>query len=161
MYVIQDPFMQLFFSPNCLRPSCGGNCKYRGQNKRPGDITIADFKGLTKVFPQLKGVKKNYSTIVINTTKAQGLVQHLYRSMDMRTASINDVIEYNPLIDHQTWVLEVREAFFHDFVDDPRKAIECWTTPFILYRLSFKKKLFNMLPTWITRIVITVLNIFK
>lgn len=59
-FVTEDPYIQLFLKQICLRPSCGKNCKYRGQNKRSGDFTIADLKGLTSIFPDLLGTKKNW-----------------------------------------------------------------------------------------------------
>ena len=63
--VFNDPYIQLFLSQNCLRPSCGENCRFRNKN-REGDITIGDFKGLGLVFPKLSGSKLNYSTMVFN-----------------------------------------------------------------------------------------------
>ena len=49
----KDPYIKLFLSQNALRPCCGKNCAFRNEY-RYGDVTIADFKGLTTVFPQLK-----------------------------------------------------------------------------------------------------------
>ena len=77
IYALNDQYSQLFLKQLCLRPSCGKYCNYRNRSKRPGDFTIADFKGLTKVIPQLLGTKYNYSTIVANSEKAMNILPYL------------------------------------------------------------------------------------
>lgn len=94
--------MQLYLKQICLRPSCGQNCKYRGRIRRPGDFTIADFKGLSSIFPDLLGTKRNYSTIVCNSEKATTLIPQLKKQMEMREVTIEDIIKYNPLFDGHT-----------------------------------------------------------
>ena len=157
-YVTQDPYIQLFLKQTCLRPSCGENCKYRGRNKRPGDFTIADFKGLTKVFPDLLGTKKNYSTIVANSEKALSVIRQLERQMEMRPVSIEDVVKYNPLFDRHTWFQEDRDKFFADFVKDEDGTIERWTNGYKMANLSFLKRLFNNLPILARKIVRMIID---
>ena len=147
-YVTKDPYMQLFLSQNALRPSCGENCKYRDM-RRPGDITIADLKGLQTIFPDQIYPKKNWSTVVCNSQKGADCLALLYRTMDVRPITIEDVVKYNPLFARQTWFSKDREAFFADFVADADVAIQKWTVPATEYRISFAKRLLIELPKWI------------
>lgn len=157
-YVTQDPYIQLFLKQTCLRPSCGENCKYRGRNKRPGDFTIADFKGLTKVFPDLLGTKKNYSTIVANSEKALSVIPQLERQMEMRQVSIEDVVEYNPLFDRHTWFSEDRDKFFAEFEKDEDGTIGKWTEGFVVNNETMKSVIFTKLPVFVRKILIKVIK---
>lgn len=152
-YVTQDPYIQLFLKQTCLRPSCGENCKYRGRNKRPGDFTIADFKGLTKVFPDLLGTKKNYSTIVANSEKSLSVIPQLERQMEMRQVTIDEIVKYNPLFDRHTWFSEERDKFFAEFKKDEDGTIDKWTEPYTVARLSIKKWVYSVFPVWIRGLI--------
>ena len=152
-YIERDPYTQLFLQQLCLRPSCGENCLYRDKQKRPGDITIADFKGLTKVLPQLRGSYRNYSTIVLNTQKGLDVLNGLHSFMEMHEVSIEDIIRFNPLFDHHTWFSQKRELFFKDFTENASKSIQKWTTPYRTYKRSLKAKLYDYAPMFIRKIV--------
>lgn len=152
-YVSQDPYIQLFLKQTCLRPSCGENCNYRGRNKRPGDFSIADFKGLTQVFPDLLGTKKNYSTIVANSKKALATIDKLKKQMEMRLVSIEDIVRFNPLFDGHTWFSEDRNKFFKEFIKDEDGTIEKYTKPYQVAVMTIKKKIYNILPTKVRRII--------
>ena len=151
-YIVQDPYIQLFLSQDALRPSCGKNCIYRDV-RRPGDLTIADCKGLTKIYPALKGSKRNYSTIVSNSSKGEGVLNSLKQTMEIHNCSLDDVIKYNPLFAHQTWFSINRDSFFSDFVKAPQETITKNTKPFIekkidlktLIRICLPVKILNML----------------
>lgn len=150
-YVTQDQYIQLFLKQTCLRPSCGQNCKYRGKDKRPGDFTIADFKGLATVFPDLLGTKRNYSTIVANSEKALNLIPQLHNHMEMRSVSIDDIIRFNPLFDKHTWFSEERDRFFEEFIRDEDGAIDKYTKPYTKHKESIKGLIYNYLPVFIRR----------
>ena len=151
-YAVRDQYIQLFLRQTCLRPSCGENCKFRGRHKRPGDFTIADFKGLTQVFPDLVGSKRNYSTIVTNSPKATALVGKLEKTMEMRPVSIEDIARYNPLFDRHTWFSTDRDAFFSEFVKDPDTTVARYTVPYTTSTLSRKRIIYDLLPTWLRRL---------
>lgn len=136
-YVTKDSYQQLFLSQDILRPSCGDNCKYRDV-RRPGDLTIADCRGLTKIFPDLRGSKKNYSTIVCNTEKGKLAAEHLYKTMDVREYSLDEVIKYNPLFAHQTWASKNRDTFFDNFLTAPSKTINENTSPLKIKKMTLK-----------------------
>ena len=151
-YIVQDPYQQLFLSQNALRPSCGKNCKYRDPH-RPGDLTLADFKGLTAVFPDLTFQKRNWSTIVCNTQKGEQAISGLEERMEMRPCKLSDIVKHNPLFARQTWFSQDRDAFFHDFIADSEKAIGQWTVPPSTFKPSLKRRLINLLPTSLLRFV--------
>lgn len=154
-YLIDDQYIQLFLKQNCLRPSCGKNCHYRTKN-RVGDITIADFKGLTEVFPELLGTKKNYSSIIINSEKAYKLINRLKKQMIMFECDLENIKKYNPLFYRQTWFSYDRDTFFEDFTKNPSDAIEKWTKPATVSVVSKKRLLYNSLPTFLRRILIKI-----
>lgn len=151
-YVVKDPYMQLFLSQNALRPSCGKNCKYR-DSRRPGDLTLADFKGLTAVFPDLIFQKRNWSTIVCNTKKGEEILAELGETMQIRPCPIEAIIKHNPLFAHQTWFSEDRDAFFRDFIEDKEKAISKWTVPPTTYKTPLKKAILAPIPTSLLKFV--------
>lgn len=151
-YVVRDPYQQLFLSQDILRPACGKNCKYRNV-LRPGDLTIADCKGLSEIFHDLKITKKNYSTIVCNTKKGAESIKNLSASMEMREYSLDDVIKYNPLFAHQTWYSKNREQFFIDFKQNPHETILLNTKPFSLKKIDLKTWIRTIAPTWMLKII--------
>lgn len=151
LYVYNDPYIQLFLSQNAIRPACGQNCRYRSTN-RTGDITIADCKGLTKIFPNLIGAKQNYSTVVSNTSKGENILRQLDKTMKTYPCTIADVVRYNPLFAHQTTPSHKRDEFFRDFEQNPRNAIVKWTQPYKIVRISFLQKLYDVCPEWLRRL---------
>lgn len=152
LYVVNDPYIQLFLSQNCLRPSCGENCKFRNSN-REGDITIADFKGLGSVFPALSGSKNNYSTMVFNTDKGKKLIPTLQKTMEMYSCQLEDIEKYNPLFCKQTWFSDKRDAFFDSFILNKEEAIKKYTHPAEIYKPSFARKVWASLPTPIRKLI--------
>lgn len=160
VYLTKDPYMQLFLSQNALRPSCGENCKYR-DIRRPGDLTIADLKGLQTIFPDQMYPKKNRSTVVCNTQKGADCLMLLHRTMEVRPITIEDVVKYNPLFARQTWFSKDRDTFFSDFVSDADSAIAKWTVPAIVHNPSYLKRLYASLPVWMKRAISHSIELLK
>ena len=152
-YISKDRFIQLFLSQKNLRPSCGKHCKYRNES-RQSDLTIADFKGLFTVFPNLIGDKRNYSTIVINSEKGMNVVKNLDKYMILYPCSIDVVKKYNPLFYKQTWFADDRDSFFLDYVNNHEDAIRRWTTTQCEHRRSIIANLFWHLPLPLRKIVL-------
>lgn len=152
-YLTNDQYIQLFLQQNCLRPSCGENCQYRCV-QRQGDITIADFKGLTKVFPNLIGNKKNYSSVIINTYKGDNIMKLVKKNMEVFECLIEDIKEYNPLFYRQTWYSKDRDKFFDDFKSNPSVAIKTWTSNAKTNSRSLKRKLYDVLPVFVRHIIL-------
>ena len=159
-YLKKDPYIQLFLSQNALRPSCGENCKYRDPH-RPGDITIADLKGISKLFPDLEYSRKNWSTIVYNTQKGEDCVQSLSKTMEIRPITVDDVVKYNPLFAKQTWFSKDRDTFFADFGADEDMAISKWTTPANVHNPSFVRQVYASLPGWLKIMVLSISHVIR
>ena len=157
VYLENDPYIQLFLRQDCLRASCGSNCKYRNEN-REGDITIADYKGLQTVFPELIGVKKNYSSIIVNTSKGASVVPQLNRSMKLLESNLEDIKNHNPLFYRNTWNSESRDQFFDEFRGSPKETIERRTRPAVIHKMSKKKVIYNIMPTFVRKCMIKLYN---
>ncbi len=152
-YILNDRYLQLFVKQHCLRKSCGENCLYRDE-RRQGDLTIADFKGLTSVFPNLRGSKKNYSTVVFNTQKAITLLPGLQKRMILLECQIEDIKKYNPLFFRHTNFSDKRDAFFKEYIENPEAAIDKWTVPCEFYKKTLKGRIYAALPQWLRAIII-------
>ena len=157
IYILNDPYIQLFLKQNCLRPSCGEHCKFRVKN-RQGDLTIADFKGLTNVFPELLGTRRNYSTVVANNAKGEKVVTLLGNRMIVLECEVAEIGKYNPLFERQTWFSKDRDKFFDDFIRDKETALDKWTTDTMVFKPTFKNKVYNFLPVFIRKIILRVIN---
>jgi coenzyme F420-reducing hydrogenase beta subunit len=154
-YLIKDPYIQLFLDQKCLRPSCGKNCRYRNE-KRQGDITIADFKGIDLLFPKLANGKKNYSSIIFNTNKAVSILKSLQNQMILYSCTINDIKKYNPLFYKQTWFAEDRDDFFKEYRKNSNSAIINWTAPAQSEIESMKHKIYNIMPNCIRKFTMEI-----
>lgn len=151
-YIDNDQYIQLFLSQNCLRPSCGENCRFRNE-QRQGDITIADFKKLIEVFPNLRGAKKNYSSIIVNNEKGMMVVKQLKNHMTMHSCKIDDIKKHNPLFYRQTVFSDNREEFFKEFLLDAKKSIEKWTDPARNSRRTYKRLIIDVLPICVRKMI--------
>lgn len=149
-YLMNDPYVQLFLSQRALRTSCAGACIYRNED-RPGDITIADLKGLLELFPHLEGTKRNYSTVVANTKKGRAVVEQLHKRMDVMESTVADVKKYNPLFYRQTYFPKDRDAFLADFRQDPATAVRKWTEPYEVHKTGWKRKLYDAAPRFVRK----------
>lgn len=70
----KDPFMKLFLSNICLRPSCH-DCKFKAL-ERASDITIGDAWGIKKVIPEMDD-DKGTSVVITHTEKGEGLFKNV------------------------------------------------------------------------------------
>lgn len=148
IYLINDPYIQLFLQQQCLRPSCGKSCKYRDE-RRQGDITISDFKGLAYVFPRLAGSKVNYSSVIANTIKGAKVVSTLSNKMSLYPCEIEEIKKYNPLFYRQTYFSEKRDIFFKEYISFPDTTVRNWTSDVAKYKKKIAKKVYDLLPTQI------------
>lgn len=151
-YLVRDPYIQLFLSQNCLRPSCGENCVFRTR-QRQGDLTIADYKGSLDPFPHAIGSNRNFSSVVVNTEKGAGIISGLRQRMELDECSMENICASNPLFYRQAPGSAEREAFFADFVRDCAGAVEKWTVPATLYKGNSRRRLYSKLPRGIRKIL--------
>ena len=150
-YCIRDPYIQLFLSQSCLRPSCEDNCRFRN-DRRESDITIADFKGLTDVFPELTGEKRNYSSIILNSEKGERILPKLQETMELLPCTKEDIVRYNPIFANQSRMPQSKRAeFFEDYTCSGDSSIDRWTAPAAEYPESFLHIIFSCFPISLRR----------
>ncbi len=150
IFLRKDPYIELFLSQKILRPSCGKNCIFRDR-QRQGDITIADFKGLTKVFPSLIGQKYNYSTVVSNNSKGDTIIELLKNRMVMLECIIEDIEKFNPLFSRHTWFSNERDSFFQEYNVNSEKAILHHTHQAVIYKSSLLRTIYDLLPVMVRK----------
>lgn len=152
-----DRYNQLFLEQLCLRPSCSDNCRFR-DSRRQGDITLADFKGLAYIYPQLVANCTNYSTVTFNTSKATIIKKELEKKLKLFECNINDIIRFNPLFAGHTWSNDNRNIFFDEFHLDKTNTILKWTKDDKLFSCHPKIKIFNFSPKIIRKIAMLFLK---
>lgn len=111
-----DLYSDLFFQKIICRKSCN-ECMF-AQKNRMGDITISDFKKLYEVFPNFK-FNKNASTVILNTKKAESLIDKLNEFMYLYPCDIKCIENNNPLFVQKTNNInpEKRKKFWKEIKD--------------------------------------------
>lgn len=101
-------YMRLFLSNIILRPSCY-SCAAKG-GKSKSDITIADFWGIEKIFPECND-DTGYSLILVNTSKGEKFIPPLsYKTSDYKT-----IRQLNGGLNAHIITPKNREKFFRKF----------------------------------------------
>lgn len=112
----KDPYMKAFLSRICLRESCY-QCPYRGIN-RCADLTISDFWGAWRIFPDKETVK-GMSCVLANTERGKSLVGCIIEHGIADVFPVDfesDVKPYNNYMPDVSG-LEKRSDFFETFLD--------------------------------------------
>lgn len=93
-------FYHAFMSGDIYRDSCY-KCKY-ASTSRPGDITLGDFWGIEKEFPQWLSdaggdwIRRNgISCVLINTAKGQELLDSCADAISMREVPLETITRHN------------------------------------------------------------------
>lgn len=87
-----SPFLYSFMYAYTYRESCY-NCKF-AKVPRIGDITLADFWGVSNYFPDLN-VSKGCSLILINKVRGELIWNSISKYCETRTSTIEDAAKYN------------------------------------------------------------------
>lgn len=87
-----DPYYASFLRGDSYRESCY-SCPFSSLN-RPGDITIGDFWGVEKYFPDLQ-CDKGVSCCIINTKKGKDFFFSAKGIFYIQDANLNDIVENN------------------------------------------------------------------
>lgn len=74
IFYTEDPYYYLFEYGFILRDSCY-NCKYACSDRK-GDLTIGDFWGVQKYYPELDR-SKGISALLVNTNKGQEVIDQI------------------------------------------------------------------------------------
>lgn len=86
----KDPFMQLFLGNMTIRPSCYHCPSKNGRSK--SDLTIADFWGIEKIWPDFDD-NKGVGLLMVNTEKGQCAIDD--KSLSLLEVSLSDATRCN------------------------------------------------------------------
>lgn len=117
----QETYMRLFLNNVSIRPSCA-DCAFN--NKRSlADVTIADYWGVDKQFPEFDD-DKGVTLVLINTTKGQTLFDSV---KDKTTYIITDFAkgaQYNLAVAKSLGLHPKRQYFFDNLDSKTLKELE-------------------------------------
>lgn len=105
----EDPYMRLFLSNSCLRPSCY-DCSFKTES-RQADITLADFWGVQYTAPKMDD-DKGTSLLIIHSEKGVNLMKSISSFIVSQDIDMGDVLRYNPALIQSAKKNVHREALF-------------------------------------------------
>lgn len=118
----EDTYLRGYHSELFYRPSCY-KCKYANP-ERVSDITMADFWGVEKIFPE-EQLHKGVSVFLVNTKKGHELVDKLAKTMRIEPVEKEFVIRSIGQLNKAATLHPKRELFFRVLeTQDFDKAIE-------------------------------------
>lgn len=85
----EDPYMRLFLTNVCLRPSCYA-CKFKGMG-RPSDVTIGDCWGVEQHSPEMDD-DKGISVVIIHTEAGIELYQAIRPGLIEKECELNTTL---------------------------------------------------------------------
>ncbi len=110
MPAFKDNFMNGFLSDMYLRPSCY-NCRFKEKHKIYVDITIADFWGVKKDYPELDS-KKGTSLVLLNTEKGKNLFSGIQAKMHCKECEFDKSLRRNSSLWKSVAMVKEREQFY-------------------------------------------------
>ena len=122
-----DAFMNLFLKNMCLRRCCY-NCQFK-KNNSGADITLGDFWGIDKLFPNIDN--KGTSLVIVNTNRGNSFLDT--EDIISKKVSLDDAILHNPAYTTSVSMPKKRSRIFkelkrstktfhefsHDFLSPP------------------------------------------
>lgn len=100
-----SPYLYSFMYAYTYRYSCY-DCKF-AQLPRQGDITLADYWGVDKFFPDLERTK-GVSLVIVNTQQGRVVWDGIKESIEFRKSNIVDAAKENGNLVHKTIMPEIR-----------------------------------------------------
>ncbi len=106
----ENVYLKCFLKNISVSIACG-DCHFKAGNMQ-SDITLADFWGVEKVFPDVSD-NKGMSLCLINTIKGQELYNRIQTEVfERKITSYTLFIDENPTFLHSSKISDQREAFF-------------------------------------------------
>ena len=105
----KDPYIQMFLSEICLRPSCH-SCKFR-EGRSGADITLGDAWGIERWMPEMDD-DKGTSVVFINSRKGKTLWDLVQDRVKARIADPETVIRNNMVYRNSVKPHPSRARFF-------------------------------------------------
>ena len=116
----ESPYMKLFLSGLSVRPSCP-ECHYNNQHSS-ADLTIADYWGVNKQFPEYDD-DKGVTLVMVNNEKGQELFENIKSQINYIVTDFSKGAQYNYAITKRTEVHPRRKEFF---ADHDKHTLEEW-----------------------------------
>ena len=107
--LLEDPYMRLFLSNSCLRPSCY-SCSFKTES-RQADISLADFWGVQYTAPKMDD-DKGTSLVIIHSEKGVNLIKSISPFIISQEIDMDVVLRYNPALIQSASKNTHREAVF-------------------------------------------------
>ena len=104
-----DSFYRAFINKLSMRPSCY-SCGFKGAD-RASDITLADYWGVEKCFPEMDD-DRGVSLIVCNNDKGSALLDSIKDKLVIKAADYSEAISGNPMAVRSAYRPCSRELFF-------------------------------------------------
>lgn len=103
-------YKNIFYSHVALRPSCH-KCIYTNL-RRPSDITIADFWGVDKTYPEFDD-NKGISLVLINTEKGKKIFQSVSSHIIFKQSNVTACLQ--PNMKESSKPSPMRDEFWQDY----------------------------------------------
>jgi coenzyme F420-reducing hydrogenase beta subunit len=139
--VRKDPYMSAFLKDYALRPSCY-ECRFK-MTQRVSDLTIADFWGVSKTYPQYDLDDKGTSLVLVNNKKGKAWLNLSSSKLFLGHADIDTAISGNPSLVRSSLYPSQRKTFYCDLKIMPFSKViikyRITTTAFAQARSAFKR----------------------
>ncbi len=126
-----SPYIKSFLEGKICRECCY-RCKY-SKEERMGDITVADYWGIEKEYPDFYD-KNGVSAVIINTKKGESIFKEINCKINYINTKLDSVRKYNINLNHPTIRPQIRKDVYKNI--DNKKFIK-----YIKNDLKYKKKL--------------------
>lgn len=126
-----DPYYASFLRGESYRESCYA-CKYANM-RRVGDITIGDFWGVEKFYPN-KHNENGVSCCIVNSKKGQMLLDSVKENFDVMPCKLEEIQKENWNLNQPSIRPKIRGSFYKS-IDEP-----FFFSQFIETQASFKIK---------------------
>ena len=107
-----DPYMAAFLHDCALRPSCY-DCKFASPT-RSGDLTIADFWGVAKKYPEYDRDDKGTSLVLVNTPRGLAWLHACRKRLFLGPADFDTAVARNPMLVRSSHRPPQRDTFYRD-----------------------------------------------
>lgn len=119
----------LFYDCASFRENCY-SCPY-AKKERVGDITIGDFWGIEKEYPDLVttgffDIEKGVSCVLVNTEKGQKFFNHVVDQLNVADVELEKIMKYNRQLVHPATKAHYRELFLEIYKNEQYQGVEKW-----------------------------------
>lgn len=137
----RDLYMRGYIQKSLYLRTCCYDCKYKSF-PRLSDITVGDFWGVSKVFPD---IDRSYgvSAVCVNTEKGRGAIATIADRLLLRQCEMKDIAAQNSNISKSTAVAVDNTVFYNDLEKlGFRKAVLAHTKEPCIVRIKRRLKFY-------------------